>query len=174
MQTEEELAQVNQELSAACREMFPELDCEPGAEVPTGPARRVTILATVGFSADDVRGALVVLASPGFFRATYPLPDPGDIDIRDWAGEVANQILGRINNRFARLGCLFSVGTPAIVSGDDLSVELAADRPHASLRGRLGEHEVFMIFDVQRTDGSALFRPCEMAETMPEGDGILF
>ncbi len=174
METDEELAQVNEELTAACQDMFPELDCQSAVEVPTDPATEPTILATVGLSADDLRGALVVIGPPEFFRKTYPLPAPGENDVRDWAGEVANQVLGRLNNRFARLGCVFSVGIPAIVCGDDLRVELAADRPHASLRGRLGGLDVFMVFDVQRTDGSALFRPGEMAETVAEGDGILF
>lgn len=174
METDEELAQVNEELTAACQDMFPELTCEAGVQVPAGPATQMTILATVGLSADDLRGALVVVGPPEFFRRTYPLPDPGANDVRDWAGEVANQILGRLNNRFARLGCMFSVGIPAIVCGDDLRVELAADRPHAALRGRLGAHEVLMVFDIQRSDGSALFRPGEMAETVAEGDGILF
>ncbi len=174
MNTDDELAQVNTELRGVCQDMFPGIQCELGIDVPEKPASQMTILATLGLSSENVRGALVVFGPPEFFRATYPLAGPRESDVRDWAGEVANQTLGRLNNRFARRGCIFSHGIPAIVSGDALQLALGENRRRATLRGRLGAHEVVMVLDVQRTDGTALFHPGERSETVSEGEGILF
>jgi hypothetical protein len=118
------------------------------------------------------------MASPELFRKTYPLADasapPTENDLLDWAGEVANQALGRLNNRFAALGCLFSLGIPTVVCGDDMRIDIADVRPHASLRGRLGNLEIVMVLHIQRTNGGPLFRPSELTATVGEGEGILF
>jgi hypothetical protein len=178
MKDEQEVAQVNTELRVVCGDMFPQMPCEVGVALPPGPAKNTTILATLGLGAEDLRGALLVMAGPEFFRQTYPLANASapatESDILDWAGEVANQALGRLNNRFAALGCLFSLGIPTVVCGDDMRIDIANDRPHASLRGRLGDLEVLMVLHIQRTNGGPLFRPSDLTATVGEGEGILF
>jgi CheY-specific phosphatase CheX len=178
MESEQEVAQVNAEMRTVCEDMFPQIRCEVGIVLSRGPASHTTILATLGLGATDLRGALVVMASPSFFRATYPLAttsaESTESDILDWAGEVANQALGRINNRFAVLGCVFSLGIPTVVCGDDMRIDIADDRRHASLRGRMGDEEIVMVLHIQRTNGGPLFRPDEFTAIVGEGEDILF
>jgi hypothetical protein len=178
METEEEVTQVNSELTAVCAEMFPQISSDVGIDVPTKALSRSAIVATLGLGAEGVRGALVLIASPAFFRSTYPLATPSTIpsesDILDWAGELANQALGRLNNRFARLGCRFSLGIPTVVSGDDMQIDTCDDRRYASLRGRLGQEELVVVLHVERTNGGPLFRPAELSATQGEGEGVLF
>jgi len=178
METEQEVTQVSAEMSAVCLDMFPRMACESGVEVPKGRVKHTSVLASLGLGAEDLRGALVMVASPEFFRATFPLagsPTPAfDGDVLDWAGELANQTLGRLNNRFAALGCIFSLGIPTVVSGEDMQIDISDQRPHASLRGRLGDHEILIVLHIQRTNGGPLFRPKDLTVTVGEGEGILF
>jgi|GEM_PF-2338710 len=178
METDQEVAQVNAEMRTVCGDIFPQMVCEVGVALPKGSTKHATVLATLGLGAADVRGALVVMATPEFFRSTYPVASPlalpTETDVLDWAGEVANQTLGRLNNRFAALGCLFSLGIPTVVSGDDMRIDIADDRRRASVRGRLGDHELLLVLHIQRTSGGPLFRASELTTTVGEGEEILF
>ena len=40
---------------------------------------------------------------------------------RDWAGELVNQVLGRVKNRMRAVGLTFDVSAPAALSGQALS-----------------------------------------------------
>lgn len=176
METDEEVSRVNDVLAAICEEMFPRMASQIGVDVPREvPA--AAVLATIGLGADDLRGVLTIMAGPGFFRATYPMatsPAPAEPEILDWAGELANQTLGRLNSRLAALGCLFSLGIPAVVTGEGLRIEIRDDRRYASLRGRLGDDEALVVFQIQRTAGGPLFRSDALTTSVGAGEGILF
>ena len=178
METEQEVTQVNAEMRAICEDMFPGMACEVGIEVPRSTVQETIILATMGLGAEDLRGALLVMAAPAFFRSTYPLAtplaSPSENEVLDWAGELANQALGRVKNRFGTLGCLFSLGIPTVVCGEDMRIDIAVNRPLASLRGRVGDQEVVVVLQIERTNGGPLFRPNEMTTTVGEGEGFLF
>lgn len=171
----EEAARIAAEMIAVCEDMFPSISCEVGVALPREPNRQAAILASIGLGSDDLKGALVVLSSPEFFQHTFPLPSPPtEADVLDWAGEVANQALGGLNNRLAALGCVFSLGIPTVVSGRDLKVDVAENRQHTSLRGRLGDHEVVLVLYLRRNSGGPLFRAGEHARTITEVEGVLF
>jgi CheY-specific phosphatase CheX len=72
----------------------------------------------------EVRGRLVIGASCALYRITYPLGEGGPIptsltDILDWAGEMANQTLGRVKRRFCERGIDFEISTPTAVYGHE-------------------------------------------------------
>lgn len=81
----------------------------------TGAAFRGTVLVASTFE-------VITLARPTRVRAK-PLSKNSSSDwimVRDWAGELANQVLGRIKNRLAAHGVVFDVSPPAALSGTAL------------------------------------------------------
>jgi hypothetical protein len=137
--------------------------------------RETAIVASIGLGSDDLKGALVVASSPDFLRRTFPLPSPPtEADVLDWAGELANQTLGTLNNRLAKLGCVFSIGIPTVLTGRDLRLDVRDNHQHTSLRGRLDDHEVSMVLYIRRNCEGPLFRPGEHTGAVIEMEGALF
>ena len=79
------------------------------------------IAATLGFMSEPVRGALVITAHQGVMRALLPQELRGgevtDAQVCDWAGEFANQLLGRLKNQLLRFGVTLGISTPSVVTG---------------------------------------------------------
>jgi len=85
----------------------------------------------VGFTGPSLRGTLVMaapfelIANARPARARQqPLSRKSSADwifVRDWVGELANQVLGRIKNRLHLYGVAFDVSPPAALSGSTLA-----------------------------------------------------
>src|SRR5437762_4616590 len=144
-----------------CRDMFTPngeaLDELAGAA--GAPSDKENLLAScIGLSGTTVRGALVVVARPTFFKLTYPseLGVPrSDDDVADWAGEVSNQLLGRIKNRLSTYGLDFTTSTPTVVRGDRL--QLRIDENNTIRRPlTIRAERVDMHFEIRRDDDQAL------------------
>lgn len=179
MMTEEERKTLSDTLADVCRDVF--ADQEPSFETVPEPPLRFDdvscIVAVIGLGGDNLRGSLVLAAKPTFYEKTFPslLPGqvPNEVDLCDWAGEMANQFLGRLKNRFVRLGLDFNVGTPTVVRGERLHIK---GWPRASVLGRLcriGGEDVTLHFEVER-EGAPLFNPTEVDAVSPEGESLLF
>jgi CheY-specific phosphatase CheX len=161
-----------------CRDMFAPNN-EPFEELPAGdpPPDRANLLAScIGLSGSTVRGALVVVARPTFFKATYPselgVPRNED-DVADWAGEVANQLLGRIKNRLSTYGLDFTTSTPTVVRGDRL--QLRIDENNTIRRGLMVRSErVDIHFEIERDDDQPLLANGATGTATPEGHAFLF
>jgi len=76
--------------------------------------------ASLGFSGEHIRGAIVVTTSTTVLRLSNPQRDFkttfDDADDADWIGETANQIVGNLKRRIARAGVSCTLGTP---TGDE-------------------------------------------------------
>lgn len=101
------------------------------------------LAAFIGFLGDTLRGALVISAPAALIARAVPVK-PGDGGVpeeqqRDWACELANQLLGRMKLRLAQHGVDFEMSTPSVMMGRDL-------------RGfRSGETARVLRFDGDRT-----------------------
>jgi CheY-specific phosphatase CheX len=132
----------------------------------------------IGFAGPHVRGSLLVRAPISFFSGTYPKLQKegphGMREVSDWAGEVANQLLGRLKNQLLRHGLAFSVATPATVFGAFLQEGIPAEGS-LTLRFPWQEDEISVRFDVS-FDGAALISEEPAAECVPlaAGDALLF
>jgi CheY-specific phosphatase CheX len=161
-----------------CRDMFA-ANGEAFAEATgpvTPPDRENLLAACIGLSGSTVRGALVVVARPTFFTLTYPseLGVPrSDDDVADWAGEVANQLLGRIKNRLSTYGLDFTTSTPTVVRGDRL--QLRIDENNTIRRPLIIRSEgVEIHFEIERDDDQALLANGATGTATPEGHAFLF
>ena len=90
------------------------------------PAKEVPRLAgIIGFTSAQLRGSIVLCSSVVAVEATGQTA-AGDISaIRDWMGELANQLLGRIKLKLLRYGIVLNLSTPVVVSGIEMSVHEA-------------------------------------------------
>lgn len=89
----------------------------------------------LGFSGDRARGSIVLVASPAILAGSSPLSDPH----RDWVGELANQLVGRLKNHLLRYDVEISLGTPTVLGGHTVTPGaetecLWFDGPHGGVR----------------------------------------
>jgi chemotaxis protein CheX len=97
----------------------------------SGSSGEATVAGFIGFSAPAVRGAVLLAstfnviarARPPEARKRVLSPNSSSdwILVRDWAGELVNQVLGRVKNRMRAVGLTFDVSAPAALSGQALS-----------------------------------------------------
>ncbi len=77
--------------------------------------RETDVVAILGFSGPDIAGALVLAIAPEVLERSLPVASVAPADARflhEWAGELANQALGRLKDRFVQHGGELLVGTP--------------------------------------------------------------
>lgn len=79
---------------------------------------------TIGFTAERILGVLVLTVSRGLAEASLPaslrVPGVADEIVADWAGELSNQFLGRLKNRFYAAGVEIALSTPTVFAGKEL------------------------------------------------------
>ena len=82
------------------------------------------LTATIGFTSADLRGLLVLTIDRELAAKSLP-PNlrqgkPGDAIVADWTGELSNQMLGRLKNRFRTTGIDISLSTPIVFMGKEM------------------------------------------------------
>jgi chemotaxis protein CheX len=97
----------------------------------SGSSGEATVAGFIGFSAPAVRGAVLLASTFNVIararppearkRVLSPSSSSDWILVRDWAGELVNQVLGRVKNRMRAVGLTFEVSAPAALSGQALS-----------------------------------------------------
>jgi chemotaxis protein CheX len=82
---------------------------------PVSPSEMVSV---VGFTSGEMRGNLAIAATYDFFESTNVISaQPTEEQVRDWAGELSNQLLGRIKNRLLAYDLVLAMGTPMVITG---------------------------------------------------------
>jgi len=77
--------------------------------------------AAIGFTGDRLKGALVLSLGRRSLVASMPEGSRESAEIlADWAGELANQLLGRLKNGLWASGLEIAVGTPVTFVGVNL------------------------------------------------------
>lgn len=149
------------------------------AECPQVSIYGQCIAAMIGYTG-DIRGSLLFATSLSVVQMSHPINprlvrDPV-ADLRDWTGELANQLLGRVRNRLATGGVNVHLTTPlCLVSREVKSVPSKADAVRIYMFHCLGS-ELFLRLDVDVPDDWTLRLPPpkSAAATAPEGDIMLF
>ena len=138
------------------------------------PPEDVTVAGVIDFFGDDFRGTLLVAATASFFARTSYLPPPTPhATVLDWAGELANQLLGRLKNRLYGRGITMDVSTPKSLSGAPLSTPKANSTRAYIFRD--SEQQIWVRLDVLTSDGVDLAHPrSDGGEAVHEGDLVLF
>jgi hypothetical protein len=73
----------------------------------------------IGYSGPGIKGSLAIAGSRSVLGASNPLPDGGS---RDWAGELANQLMGHVKNRLLAHELEVYFSTPTVLRGEHLAL----------------------------------------------------
>jgi CheY-specific phosphatase CheX len=142
--------------------------------------RGQSVMAVIGYAADSVRGAVLLLTSRALVGALQPeevrgtgLPD--DVVLCDVLGEFANMLLGRVKNRLAARSLAPFMATPATFVGDDLALPAPKSGLSAWHRFACARGDIFVRLDATFEPDFAL-GPEVQGSTPPlvEGDMIFF
>jgi CheY-specific phosphatase CheX len=133
----------------------------------------------IGF-VGSVRGSLIICASSELFLKTHPLNEKAltvrsPAHLLDWAGEMANQTVGRIKRRFCERGVDFYASTPTAVTGHHMELRSPPRGGIVEQAFSAGNAVLSVCLEIVVPEGGILFE--DSAEPIPcslEGDLILF
>ena len=134
------------------------------------PPRGRWIMASIGCSGQDARGALTLVGCPELWRAIAPPSDasPTDALLSDLAGETANMLMGRARNRLLALGLEVYQATPTCAFGDAIVLSDPGDALSSWHRFSTRAGDVHARFDaffeaglVLRPDSANAVQPCD-------------
>ncbi|MCA9545055.1 MAG: hypothetical protein KC613_11715 [Myxococcales bacterium] len=132
------------------------------------------ITAVIGFRGDGIAGNLGVTASPASLAALHPLQPSaalGRSDLSDWAGELANQLLGVVKHQLASHGLDTWTGTPVVL-------QVLAPNPKANLNDtllcKLKPLEAVVWLELSGVDLDTLDLPTAVDQGLKSGDMIWF
>lgn len=91
------------------------VDLQPAKE--WGESDEVMFSGVMGFVGDNVRGTCLLAAPHGTVLAAAPK----NAGARDWVGELANQLVGRLKAKLMARGALIALSTPVVLRGVKLS-----------------------------------------------------
>jgi CheY-specific phosphatase CheX len=136
------------------------------------------IAAFIGFTGEQMRGTLVISAPFKLLAQVHPINPSGpkvrEEDQRDWTGELANQLLGRLKIRLGAYGITFALSTPTTLVGRNLRGVAAQDGARFILF-RSEDCSLYVQFDAQtRPDFDLLETPIYETAPVQEGDMMLF
>jgi hypothetical protein len=151
---------------------------EPRGMLDTTPR---SVMATIGFAAEGLRGALVLVSThevvaslqPEVLRATDA---PQEIVLRDVFGEFSNMLLGRLKNKLLPRGVAALLATPTTMMGERLPVPVPYSGLSAWHRFSGGVGDIFVRLDATM-DPQLILESPPMPDAGPplaEGEMLLF
>ncbi len=100
--------------ATACVELFMAYEVKL---IPTSASlvesEQPMISSVMGFVGPDIRGTLLMASDYGPLLASRP----GEGRLRDWAGELANQIVGQLKSKLLARGTDLALNTPVVLQG---------------------------------------------------------
>lgn len=80
---------------------------------PWQETEEVLYSGVMGFIGDRIRGTCLLAAPAATILASAPEPTMA----RDWTGELANQLVGRLKSKLLARGIVIAMTTPVVLSG---------------------------------------------------------
>ena len=133
------------------------------------PGDDILFAGIIGFTGKSMRGTLVLAPTRTLLERSH---HGSPCEFRDWAGELANQLLGRIKNQLRRYGVEVEVTTPVIVKGQYLASVPRIDRKALHCFAA-SPGNVSLWFDAELAPGLGL-ELREVQSGIREGEAILF
>jgi CheY-specific phosphatase CheX len=132
--------------------------------------------ATIGFTSADLHGVLVLTLNRETAVRTLPeslrTKEPGDELVADWTGELSNQMLGRLKNRFHASGIEISLSTPVVFMGKEMKHYSHASPIQRSLH--FADGGILVEFHADYSRDFEINEADARGEAMPPEGEILF
>jgi chemotaxis protein CheX len=129
------------------------------------------VVAVIGYAADEVRGGLALGISKNLAQRTMPT---SDTPLYDWAGELANQILGRVRNKMLAYQIDIQISTPVVLHGLGVQVAPPGHDGVKVASYQSGSDIVQVLLEARFEEGFVLPERCEDGGTVDEGEMLLF
>lgn len=133
-----------------CKELLPdEVNVQA---VENGSEHFGELVTVIGYSGEEVKGALGLMGPGHAIASLHPVPDiaknPTEHMLYDWLGELANQLLGRIKGELLRYGQSVWIASPVVLRGVSIRV---ASQPEKGIQqytfsGVFGNLNVWLDF----------------------------
>ena len=142
-----------------------------------------TTLAVIGYAGEQMRGSVLLSAPDPLLKTTHPSgASATDDDLLDWAGELSNQLLGRIKNQLRGRGVIIQMSTPMILTGLHLRISSLRSAECIAHKFALGESHKFALGDARvQVRFEAIVEPGVRLPSVPpevpparEGDVLIF
>jgi len=134
-----------------------------------------TIMAAVGFAGEEMRGALAISLATSAVKASNVITaSPTADQDRDWTGELANQLLGRLKNRLVRFGAQVSMGTPLVFAGSRFLVHSPKQSPNIRLGFTTDHGPIEVWIDTVFSPDTVLVEASDPADACEEEGTLLF
>lgn len=142
--------------------------------------------AVISFDGPRISGALMLVCTFGVAARTRPtrLGSAAQLSggtardwilIRDWTGELANQLAGRVKNRLHVFGITFQIAPPVSLSGRGLALALQKPQGNRTLAFGSGDGCVRVLIDLVAEPQLTTPSPrAGVEEAAREGDVIEF
>ncbi len=177
----ETLARIDDVVQSAARALFGThgMTLSERAAIFAGTPRDHDVAASIGFSAAKIRGAVLLTARKDLVARAWPAElrhkVPEDRDVYDWAGELVNQLLGRVKNALAPFGLSLEQGTPTVITGWHLHRAPASTTVARRYLFEASGGSIAIYFDAEIAEGFALaMSPDESMQPVAEGGVQLF
>jgi CheY-specific phosphatase CheX len=102
---------------SACVELMKAYGVELTSAEGWGDSDEIMYSGVMGFVGDRVRGTCLLAAPQGTVIAAAPQ----EASARDWVGELANQLVGRLKAKLIARGATIALSTPVVLRGVKLS-----------------------------------------------------
>jgi hypothetical protein len=131
-------------------------------------AQQVLYCGVMGFVGRALRGSCLLAASESALMRSRPLEGP----VRDWTGELTNQLVGRLKLRLLTRGVDVAMTTPIVLRGEHL-----APLPRRRLQPITFEANpgaVVLWVELEAAPDFKLMPESEARRTVAEGELVLF
>ena len=151
---------------AACTELMQAYGVQLNPTLGWGESDEVMFSGVMGFVGESVRGTCLLAAPQGTVEAAAPK----DAGARDWVGELANQLVGRLKAKLMARGATIALSTPVVLRGVKLSPLPRTDVEPVVFESTAGK--VLVWLEVEIDDGFQLGE--ERALKASEGELLVF
>lgn len=133
----------------------------------------------IGFTGTEMTGNLMISTSRDIVERSNPLPTEqgiaGEVALRDWVGELSNQLLGRLKNKLLRYGATLEMSPPVTLYGVRVHcvIPRSPDAKPFVFSSSSGDR-VLIWFDALFEPGFKLDADAEGEACQEEGDLLLF
>jgi len=136
------------------------------------------IVALIGFAGSALRGTLTLIAPSQLFRRSFPAHGNvtcGEWEVFDWAGELANLVLGRVKVGLAARGVDVESGTPRVMRVSQLQGLPSTEPTVCATSFSTHDGPMTVRIDAVGSNDGRLFTIDSVTDdSLPEGEVILF
>ncbi|MBN2192989.1 MAG: chemotaxis protein CheX [Polyangiaceae bacterium] len=104
--------------ATACEELFAAYGVSLRVSSDSNrPFDQIVLCGVLGFTGSQLRGSVLLAGTEGPFAVSRPAQG----QVRDWVGELTNQLVGRLKNRLRERGAEIAPSTPVVLQGEHIA-----------------------------------------------------